>query len=634
MLQSIRNRAQGWIAWVIVILISIPFALWGVHEYTGGGAEQPVAEVAGHEIHRQEFQRAYNEQRMRLREFLGDEYDSAVDEQTLRSEVLEDLINERVLHRAALDAKMRLGDRELAERIRSFGAFRSGDDFDQASYRRALQAQGLQPGQFEDMLRRDLLIQQLEMAVMGTEFATTSEIDRHIALAEQRREVGFGRVAAADFMDRDAVTDEAITSHYEANRERYRDPERVALEYVILSLDDIAARVEVTEEELRAEFERNRAAYGASHSERRASHILILPDEEGEAGWSAALEQAEALHEELEAGADFAALAAEHSDDAASAGEGGDLGWFGRDEMDESVAEAAFAMNRPGQLSGPVRSDFGYHLIRLEAIEEDAEAPGFEEVRDEVRREFQRARAEALFFEESERLANQAYEHPDTLELAADAVGLAIRTTEPFTRDGLSDGIASHAEVLEVAFSADLLEDHFNSPMLELGDNTVAIVRMAEHFPAERLELAEVSERIRDELARERAVELARERAQELAGELSAGAEPQARLGDWQSPRTIGRQSREVAPAISAAAFRMPSPEAGQPRFRAVALEGGDQAVVGLYGVHSADPSEVPRQEREQLRRQMAMSLGRGANEQFVRALRDATDVSVRLREE
>ncbi|MFO8156380.1 MAG: SurA N-terminal domain-containing protein [Thiohalospira sp.] len=630
MLQSIRNRSQGWIAWVIVILITIPFALWGVHEYTGGAEETPVAKVADGTIDQREFQRSYNQQRTRLRELMGDAYDSQVDETELRREVLEQLVNERVIRLATRDAGFRLGDQELAQRIRSFGAFRDGDDFSEARYRQALQAQGMQPGQFEDILRRDLLIEQFEMAVRTTAFATEHEVERHLALAEQRREVGFGRVDPEAFMEPEAISDEAIEEYYEAHRDEFHEPERVALAYVTLSREDLSERVDVSEDEVRAEYEHNPAAFGGDPGRREASHILFLPEGEGEAAWDEAREEAEAVLDELESGADFAELAAEHSDDPGSAEEGGSLGWFEREEMDEALADAAFDMEETGQIEGPVRSEFGYHIVRLDGIEEDADAPDFEEVRDEVRRDIQRARAESLFFEESERLANLAYEHPDTLELAAEAVDRPVETTEAFDRDGLENGIASRSRVIEAAFSDEVLEERYNSPLLEFDDDEVAVVRVREHHPAEQLPLEAVDDRVRTILARERATERAHEEAEAIAERLRAGeAEPGALLDDWESPRTISRRDPGLPSAVSRAAFRMAEGE--EPSYRVVDIGNSGFAVVGLYDVLETDPEDVPGEQRQQVRGQMTQALARGDYRQAVQALRDNTDITINL---
>ncbi len=630
MLQSIRNRAQGWIAWVIVILIAIPFALWGVHEYTGGAEETPVAEVAGENIDRREFQRTYHQQRTRLRDLMGDAYDTRVDEQALRHEVLDELINERVIHKATRDANFRLGDRELAQQIRSFGAFQEGEVFSEARYRQALQAQGMQPGEFEDLLRRDLLIQQLEMAVRTTAFATDHETERHLALSEQHRRVGFGRVGPEAFMAPGAISDEDIEAYYEAHRDEFHEPQRVELAYVSLTLEDLAARVEVSEDEVRAEYERNPAVFGGDPGRREASHILFLPEGEGDDGWARARERAEAVLDELEAGADFAELAAEHSDDPGSAAEGGTLGWFERDEMDEALADAVFAMEDTGAVDGPVRSEFGYHLVRLDGIEEDADAPGFEEVRDEVRRDIQRARAEALFFEESERLANLAYEHPDTLETAADAVDRPVETTEAFDRDGLESGIASRPEVIEAAFSEEVLEERFNSPLLEFDDDHVAVVRVREYHPSEQLPLEAVADEIRTILARERAVERAAEEAETIAERLRAGeAEPEALLTDWEPPRSVTRRDPGLPPAVSEAAFRMAAGD--EPRYRAVSVGEGAFAVVALHGVIEMAPDDVPAEQRRQVRGQMAQALARHDYRQVVQALRDDTDITIHL---
>ncbi|MFP4181117.1 MAG: SurA N-terminal domain-containing protein [Thiohalospira sp.] len=627
MLDAIRNRAQGWIAWVIVILITIPFALWGVQEYTDGGGAPAVAEVDGHSIDRQEFQRAFYQRQQQLQEALGEDMaEAGFDEKTIRRQVIEGMVEERLLLEALRDAGYTIGDRELASRIRAVRAFQEGGDFSPERYEQALSSQGMQPGQFEDRIRQDLLVQQLRAGVEETALATPRQVEDYIALWRQQREVGWLRVPLSDFADPDAVSESAVREHYEAHPERYRTPEEVRIAYVELNLDRVAESMEVDEEALREEYEERKDEFGEPER-RRARHILFTAQGSGDEGWEEAREEAEEVLAKLEEDSEFEELAREHSEDRATAEEGGDLGWFARDDLDTAVTDAAFSLE-PGEVAGPVRSEFGYHLIRLEEVEE-SDIPPFEEVREELERSLREGRAERRFVEATEELANLAYEHADTLQPAADRLDLEIREAGPFSREGTEEGLGAREEVVEAAFEGEVLDERYNSALLELEDDRAVVLRVREHQPAERRPLEEVSDEIRETLARDRAAEAAEERAKELREKLASGTEPES-LSGWQGNQRVGRRSEEFPDAVSRAAFRMARP-GEEASFDTATLDNGDRAVIGVFDVIPGDPEDVDAEERQRIQRQLVEANARAEFAGIVGLLREQAEVTINL---
>ncbi|MGM0411720.1 MAG: SurA N-terminal domain-containing protein [Pseudomonadota bacterium] len=630
MLDAIRSRAQGWVAWVIVILITIPFALWGVQEYTGGGGAPSVAEVEGKSIDRQEFQRAFYQRRQQLQEVLGEDMAAAgFDEATIRRQVLDGMVEEELLLWALDGAGYTIGDEELASRIRAVRSFQDSGEFSRERYEQALSSQGMLPGQFEDRVRRDLLVQQLRAGVEDTALVTPRQVEDYIALWRQQREVGWLRLPLDDFADPDAVPEADIRAHYDEHPERYRTPERVRIAYVELDMDDVAEDIEIDEEALREEYEARQDEFGEPER-RRARHILFTAQGSGDEGWEEARAEAEKILAEQSEGEDFAELAREHSEDRATASEGGDLGWFTRDDLDPAVTDAAFGME-PGEVVGPVRSEFGYHLVRLEEVEE-AEVPPFEEVRDQLARTLRQGRAERRFVEATEELANLAYEHADTLQPAADSLGLEIREAGPFGRDGADEGLASEEAVVEAAFEAEVLEERYNSELLELDDDRVVVVRVREHEPAERRPLEAVEDRIRQTLARDRAAEAADERAEELQERLAEGESPEA-LSGWEASRTVGRRSDELPGAVTQEAFRMARPGDGT-SFGTATLGNGDRAVIGVFGVSAGDAEAMEEGERQRIRRQLTEANARAEFAGLVGTLREQAEVTINLDEE
>src|SRR5690606_25691935 len=289
----------------------------------------------------------------------------------------------------------------------------------------------LRPTAFEELQRRALELRDLEEGVSRSSFVTPAEYRRYVELANQRREIAYALFPVEAFLERVEVGDDEVAAHYEEHADRYMTEEAVELEYVELRRGDIAEQIEVSEEELRAEYERQKERYRLDE-ERRASHILITPDS-GESDEDARA-RAEELMRRINEGEDFAALAAEHSDDPGSASSGGDLGWISRGSLDSAFEEALYSMEL-GEVEGPVRTDFGWHIIRFDDVREGEERT-FEEVRDELLAELRNARADDIYFERANQLGDLAFDEFDSLERVAEQLGLPLKRVERFPRSG------------------------------------------------------------------------------------------------------------------------------------------------------------------------------------------------------
>ncbi|HSO78694.1 MAG TPA: SurA N-terminal domain-containing protein, partial [Chromatiaceae bacterium] len=423
MLQEIRERAQGWIAWGVVILISIPFAFWGIQSYMGGGTEPVVATVNGAEITARSFDRQVEETRMRLRERLGAAYRPELfEEQALRAQVLEGMIQEQLLLQVSHDMGLRASNRELQAAILSNPAFQRDGRFDKATYDRMLELQGTSGPQYEESLRQRIVGTQLQRAVTASELATDFEMAEAIRLDRQQRRLAYLRVSKAGFLDNAPVPEEELQAWYQAHADRYLSPERVKLSYLVLDAATLDAGQPVDEEALRRQYDEEIERF-REPEQRRARHILVTLAAGADAAAEAeAKARIEAIQGRLAAGDDFATLARELSQDPGSAPQGGDLGMFGKGVMDPAFEQASFSLET-GTTSEPVRSQFGYHLIQVTEIQPET-LKAFEEVREQLVAEAARGGAEAVFYDMAERLANLVYENPDSLEPAAEALGL------------------------------------------------------------------------------------------------------------------------------------------------------------------------------------------------------------------
>ncbi len=630
MLQSIRERATGWIAWVVFGLISVPFALWGVNQYLGTDPNPVVAKVNGTEISLQQFQQAYTQQRDQLRAALGSNFDeSALDPIALRDQTLEQMIADEALMHAALADGMRISDQQVAATIRSESTFARDGAFSQDTYQQWLRGQGFSPASFEFRLRRNLLAQQLANGIIQTALPTEKETNRLATLLSQRRSFATLSVPLSRFID-EPIDEAKIVDYYNQHRDELVVPERVAADYVLVSRDEIIPTIEVDESALRRRYELEKANF-STPEQRKVSHIMIqVPPGADDKEVEAARQRIMALREAVISGADFATVATESSEDPGSAGLGGDLGFITPGAMDKAFEDAAFSL-QPGVVSEPVRSSFGFHLILVTDIKPGG-TKSFEEVRDELRRAYQQDEAERRFFEQVERLANISFEVPDSLEPVADTLGLEVRSAGPLSRDGIPDDpLFSRPEVLTALFSEDVLEQGNNSQPIDLGDGRVVVVRARERIPSVQQTLDQARPVIEARLKRENAEAKVREVGKNLLERLRSGDALETVAaetgGQWQEQSDVRRDSGDANTAVLETAFRMPRPATtGAPVFDGVATSDGDFVLIALRKVDDPPPDADML---AKLRQAVALERGRLEFQAFVDSIRSRADVRI-----
>jgi peptidyl-prolyl cis-trans isomerase D len=591
MLQAIRERAQGWLAWVIVILISIPFALWGIQSYLDVGGEPVVAEVNGVEISERDLSRRIQEARMELRERLGAAYDpAAFEEGRLRAEVLDDMIRQTLLLEASNRMGMRVSDEEVRIQILSESAFQRDGRFDRESYERLLQLQGLSPAQFEAQLRRQLIGNQLLRAVVGSELVTRTEFDEYQRLVGQTRELAYAVISAADFRSEDPIGEDDIEAYYAANASRFQSPEMVKLDYLVLDVGDLAQSAEVDDEELMRVYQDDQARF-VQPEQRSVRHVLLtVPQEADEAVAEAVLAQIQAIRDRIIAGEEFAELAEAESQDPGSASQGGSLGTIERGLMDPAFDLAAFSLP-VGEVSEPVRSRFGYHLIEVTEIVPETTKP-FEEVKDYLRADVSRQRAESLFYDLGERLANVAYESPESLEPAADELGLTLRQSDWIGREG-GEGILAQPRVISAAFGDEVLVGRANSDLIEPERDVLraVVLRVADHRVASTRPLDEVRDEIVEAIRLEHAREAALEAARTAADRLRENGGWAAALPGVvvETPGAVGRDLSTVPASVRESAFTLPVPGEGSSSVGIAELDNGDVAVIQVTEVKDGE---------------------------------------------
>ena len=621
MLQGIRDRAHGFIAWIIVILICIPFALWGVQEYLGPDPNVAVAEVDGEEISLVEYQNALQGVQASLnRQFPGQDVSRMLGESFIRTRAMDGLVRERLIARAATDAGFVVSDEQLAGAIRSAPAFQRDGAFSTEEYEYALRRSGNSPGRFEADTRRRLLEAQWRDAVVLSAAAAESRARRLAALESQTR--SFSRlVVPADRFAGVEVGEEVIAKRYEDHRDAFMSPEEVRLRYVVLSRDELAAEIEVSAGTIEGYYESRKAGL-TMPEQRRVRHILVADAEGGDE----ALARAEELRARIVAGEAFEDVAREASDDPGSAEAGGDLGFGGRGIWVPPFEEAAFSLG-VGEVSEPVQTDFGFHLIRVEDIRA-SRTRTFDEAKEEIEREYRNDRAEQLYFEQVERLSNLAFEQPDNLDDAAGMLGLTVEESGYVSRRGEpGHEVLGDRAVIAAAFDEDVLAGNNSEPVELEGYRTVVVRVVDRHEPRQRT-LDEVRPEIVAMLQAERATDETRAFAVELLGRLRAGEGREAVAKDlaWSEERTVGRDEQSLEHAVREVLFSMPRPGAGAATFDGVALASGDFVILALGEVIE---NEVERQTLDESRLRLSRQLGLDAHDSFVAALRERADIRV-----
>ena len=631
MLQLIRDNATGWIAWGIVILISVPFALWGIHQYVTPDSSVAVATVEDAEIGYYDFQRLYARRRQQLQSILGAGLIDTIEDNRLRRDVLDGMIDSEVLIRSGMTAGMRVGDEQLASTIQTQGVFQSGDGFSQDAYESWLRSQGYSPGGFEEDLRRSLLEQQIALGVSRSDFISAGGLRDAVRIRLQKRTFSLLTIPAADFESPEPAESE-IAAQFEQHRSEYTASERLRLRYLEISMDEIASDIKADDEELRALFEAERERF-VTPEKREVSHILIsVPSDAGADIAEQARERLVALKDRIAAGESFEDLARASSEDPGSAAGGGALGFIERGIMVPAFEETAFAL-APYQVSDPVRSSFGWHLIKVTSVQGSRGAT-FKEVRDQVLVQYQSREAERIYAERAETLANVTYENPESLEIGARELGLSIRETSPMTRDGQSDDpIASQPAVVAAAFSSEVLDDGNNSEPIEFEPGRIVVVRAFDHEPPRALDFDEARVDIVAALRADARRAAVAGRGRELLAGFRSGRSPDAVATDigleWSRFESVGRTGGGLSERLLAVAFRMPRPDTGSAQFDGVVDDAGDFVIVSLSRVDDGDISSLSEDESRSLRQALEADIGRTMFDAFVRGRRQSTDVQI-----
>jgi len=514
MLTEIRDRSSGWFAWVIAILIIIPMAFWGVQEYAGSNAAPSIVSIGDTNITQNEFQARLNQEQQYMRQIMGTQVDSSLlNSESFKNNVLRQMMNRELIKQLADDENYQIGDQQLVTLIKQSELFQKDGKFDQDAYNRYIAQSQYSKTQFETQLRDQNRVNQVTTGYTESALTLPNEVRAILELQAQQRTFDIVTVKQSDQLAAVIVEQAEIDEYYNNNQSQYMNPEQMSVNYLRISTDTLLDDVELSEEEVLALYEDNKESF-TTGERRETRHILLKTASDAKASdVETQREKALALVKELREGKDFAELAKANSQDPGSAEKGGSLGLVTRGQMVPEFEEATFALAE-NDISEPVKSQFGFHIIQVQKIEASIQKP-FADVRFDLEQDERQRIAEELLLEKVDQLRDLAYEQPDNLDYAADQLSLKIEESPLFERSN-GTGIAASGALRDVAFSEEVLVDDNNSTPLELSDGEYAVVRKGKYKAAEPKPLTEVSEQITVFLKKEKATKLAEEKGQAL----------------------------------------------------------------------------------------------------------------------
>jgi len=606
MLQTIRDKITGWVAGLFLGAITVVFVFWGI-DFQSNAASY-AAKVDGESIPAETVRQAWQRRQSQLQQMLRNELPPEM-ARAQQQAILDQYIQQALLTQRAEEFGYKVSDETLARRIMEIPDFQVDGKFSADRYNGLLRQSGLTEARFESQLQGDLLLEQLQRGVVDSAFALPHELDRRFALEKQQRELDYVLIASNEFLPSVTVTDEQIQKYYEANSSEFLLPETVDLQYIELTREQAESKVDVSEQALQDYFEQVKDRFTAPE-QRKGRHILITATDGLDD--AAAQKKAQELTDKAKSGADFAQLAKENSKDPGSAAQGGDLGWAQKGMFVGPFEDALFSM-QAGEIRGPVKTQFGYHVLKLEEVQ-SGHQKSFEEARAEVEAEYRKDKAQSAFYDDSQKMADAAFAALTELESVAKSMNLQVREIKGFTREGGGE-FGDDQGVIDAAFSEDVLDRRQNSPMVAVGEDKAVVLRVTGHKAAEPRPLAEVrgqiearlrSQAARDAAAAKGADALARLQKGETWDSLSAsGLKP-------VGPRFVTRDDSIAPPAVLRAAFQASKSEISEakPFVSGVMTDDGNYAVLAVTQIRNGEAGNESEQERTARRRQAEVRAG------------------------
>ncbi len=606
MLQNIRDKMQSqkWLTYLVLGALALVFAAWGAYGIVneGFGGADYAAKVNGEKIPAAEVNSLWQQQLPQIMQAYGGNLSEA-QRAEFQQRLLDNAVRSLATNQYAHKVGFRISDEQLGAAFRSEPAFQIDGKFDLVAARSRLAAAGLTEAGYVNDLKRSLLINQMFGAIGVSDFLTPGESRRLLALLDEERELHYVMLQPDAYLTSEPADAAAIDARYKSHAAEFTLPESVKLAYAELALADVAATVAVTDDMVRERYEKDKASY-VSPETRRASHILITQDDSTDAQ-AAAL--ARDLHARIKAGGDFAALAKQYSKDTVSAEKGGDLDWAARDIYEKEFADKLFAMKQ-GEVSEPVKTQFGYHIIRLDGVR-PAAGRSLEDVRAELTLTMRNELAVTQFGTRQDQLQAKLERAGNTFDQLAKEFGMRRGEVAEFQRGAGGLPLGSDAELNSAVFSEASIQQKRVGGPVQLGEDRITIFQVVEHHPAKLRPLDEVRASIVTALQRERATVAALAAAEAAAARLAKGETFEAVAASLKQKaepaRFIARSSPDLPVEIRDAVFAAARPVAGKPFVKAMKVDGGGVALLAVTGARVQPLSDNPQLQQMRSQREL-----------------------------
>lgn len=557
MLQTIREHTQGWIAGTIITIIILTFALWGIHSYfVGGTSNNVVAQVNGTDITRTQLSMAYERLRRQVQAQSG--LNAASDEKALKNRALQTLIDIEVLKQASLAQGFEISDRQIDNYLQSMPAFQVDGQFSVERFQEVLASSSLSTGEFMELIKTSLIVDQPKLGIVFTSFALPEETNSTVSLVNQERNIAYMVIPLQYFLAQALlVPQEDVQTYYKQHQNEFMTPEQVSVDYLELSLKDLAANINPSDDVLKAYYNENINSYALPMAWRLVGVQIPVADNASPAAIAAAQKEADTEAKEMQVTNDFSKITKKYS----LLFNGQD--WVTLEQMPSELQTSITSLIKPGQTSAPIKTAKGFVIVKILNVREP-KIQSFTEVKDKVRAAYAHQHAEEKFAALREQLADLTYEHSDSLQTAAKTLNLPIKTSELFSLHKAGTGISQNQKVRETAFSNDVLNLQNNSDVIQLNPETVIVLRVKSHLASILLPLNDVIKQIESKLKTKSAEEHAVTFANNIKVQLQSGANPQALLAKypftWSKAGNVGRYSTKVDTSILDIAFRLPQP--------------------------------------------------------------------------
>lgn len=612
MLQSIRDHSQGWLTGVIVFLVCAAFALWGIHDYVQQSAQPDIAaKVNGFDIHQTDLNMAYERLRQQQQNQLGADF--VIDQNTeanLKKQALDQLVLGHLLAGAATKEGYRVSKSEVYGALLSIPAFQVNGRFSKQRFNEVLSGLLYNENSFLEAMQNTMLANQVRSGFVDTAFALPSEVNTAIQLVNQKRDMGYLIVPSSRFINNISISDTDANLYYQQHKEEFTTPEQVSIDYLKLSLDKIATQQHFTDAQLQQYYQNNIGNY-TKPEHWQISHILVkVASDAAPAEVAAAQTKINNIEAEAKSGTDFDSLEKKYSDESVEKNEALS------NEFDSGTAdpeiEKAVAALKPGQVSAPLKTKYGFAIIKLLSVKKPEVYP-FDKVRAQVEKALAHQQAEQIFADANDKLSNLTYANPNTLDIAAKSLGITVESTPLFDHKGGRDQLTANPKIIAAAFSPDVLQGT-NSNVIAIDPNNLIVLRIKQHKPAVLLPFAEVQKVIVAKLKRETAEKEAQAMGEKIIQQLNQGKSPEQVASQekltWKTANSIGRYGEQAPSTLIKLVFKMPRPKAGKFAVSGFKTPTGDYAVLVLNAVHDGDSAKSADGERRVYREELENSFG------------------------